>query len=233
MSGGVSKISQVLTEPAWHQDAPRSNEVSSDSMQALVSVVTYFPCSRHCATMDTLKNKKMKNGVTGVVVGAVVEVVQESVGPLVHVPKVTGGAPTTQRGISVVRVSNKPAKGGKVLQKGPSESKQQPPAKVGKVQPKSKSTPMPQPPASSTNAASGTVLLKTNPGLKPQPPVSSNSQTPLKSSDCKPQVQRIHVPRNLNEGDESSNFGYKAGGSRQPQSTGLLCAKKSGSLPEQ
>lgn len=133
--------------------------------------------------------------------------------------KVTGCAPTTKRGKSVAQPLSKPAKGGKVLQKGQKDGRQQPPAKAGTVQPKSQNTPMPQPPSSSTNAASGTVLLKTNPGPKPQPPASGSSQTPLKGGNCTPAARRLQAPGNLKEDVESSNTGNKAGGSRQPQLT--------------
>lgn len=57
--GGLKISFQVLAEPVWYQGAPHSNQASSDSMQALVSVeMCFFPCSRHSVIMDT-SNKKM------------------------------------------------------------------------------------------------------------------------------------------------------------------------------
>lgn len=133
--------------------------------------------------------------------------------------KVTGNALTTKRGKSGARPSSKPAKGGTVLQKGKTESRQQPPVKTGTVPTKSKKTPMPQPPTSSTNADSGTVLLNSNSGVKPQPPAIGSSQNPPKGGGRKPETQSFPAPRNLNEDGESSYTGDKAGGSRQPQLT--------------
>lgn len=135
--------------------------------------------------------------------------------------KVTGVAPNTKRGKS----SSKLAKERKVLQKGKKESKHQPLATARKVQPKSKKTPMPQPLASSTNDASGTVLLKATPGLKPQPPGSISSQNLPNGRDVNPVSQRIQAPGNLNVDAESTHYGEKAGGSRQPQLTGLPWTK--------
>ena len=134
--------------------------------------------------------------------------------------KVIGGTSETKRETSVVQSMNNFARAGTVLPKGPTGSKQQPPAKAGKVPLKIHKAPMPQPPVSSTDVASGTVLLYTKLGFMPQPPVSSNMQKPLNGDRRKLVAQGPHVLYDIHEGTEPSNNGDKVAGGRHLMPTG-------------